>query len=71
MRESFWQKKAPAHSRLLSCTRFVSEIIKDKKMVMLASHNIKLDTVAKRQKLRRASSELNIPNAKAKLVAKE
>ena len=40
-------------------------------MVMLASHNIKLDTVAKRQKLRRASSELNIPNAKAKLVAKD
>ena len=38
---------------------------------MLASHNIKLDTVAKRQKLRRASSELNIPNAKAKLVAKD
>jgi len=69
--ESFGQQKAPAHSRLLSCTLLLSETTNARKMVMLASHSIKLHTVAKRQKLRKASSELNMPKAKAKLVAKE
>jgi len=40
-------------------------------MVILASHSIRLQTIAKRQKLRKASRELNIPEAKAKLVAKD
>ena len=69
--ESLAQTKAPAHSLRLSWTRFVSDTTNDKKMVMLANHSIKLQIVAKRQKLRRASSELNIPKAKAKLVANE
>ena len=40
-------------------------------MVMLASQSIILQTVANKQKLRKASRELNIPKAKAKLVAKD
>ena len=38
---------------------------------MLLAQSMPTLTVAKRQKLRRASSELNIPKAKAAIVAKE
>ena len=71
MIESFGQQQAPAHSRLLSCTRFVSDTTNAKNMVILANQSIRLHTRAKRQKLRRASNELNIPKAKAKLVAND
>ena len=69
--DSLEQQKRPAHSRRLSCTRFVSETTKARKILMLANQSIRLQTVANRQKLLSASNELNMPKAKAKLVAKD
>lgn len=71
MSDSVAQQNSPAHSLLLSSTRFVSDTMKARKIVMLASQSIKLQTVANRQKLRSASRELNMPKANAKLVAND
>ena len=49
----------------------MSKTTSERKIVMVANQSMRLHTVANKQKLRSASSELNIPNAKAELVANE
>ena len=62
------QQKRPKHSLRFSLTRRVSQTTIARNKVMLLSQSIRTQTVANKQKDRKASSELSIPKAKAMLV---
>ena len=68
MMEDSEHLQSPQHSYLFSCTRYVSQTITADKKVMLQNQFIATHVVAKKQKLCRASNELNIPAAKARQV---
>lgn len=69
--ESYLQQQSPQHSPFFLPTRSVSQTTTLRKMVMTTRYSIRIQTEAKRQKLRKAVRELRPPKAKARAFVRE